>query len=57
MKKLKNWSVNPSLRVSKRGSWEGLFHVYSKKLIYSRKSLYDWKSETYSPQEKKGKEI
>jgi len=57
MKKLNNWRVNPAPLVSKRGAGQGLFHVYSKKLIYSRKSLYDWKSETYSPQENKGKEI
>ena len=57
MKKLNNWSVSPTPRVSKRGSWQGLFHAYSKKLIYSRKSLYDWKDETYSPLEDKEKEI
>ena len=57
MKKLNNWSVTPIPRVSKRSSWQGLFHAYLKKLIYSRKSLYDWKSEIYSPQENKGKEI
>ena len=57
MKKLNNWNVNPAPRVSKRSSRQGLFHIYSKKLIYSRKSLYDWKSGTYSPQGNKGKEI